>query len=174
MNIIEVDKAKMEALQMLSDTNLKISEAKSTLVRLRSEEKDFLDSREKKVIERVEQALAESEKIVNETIKSYEFVKEYAAEVRNIAQAVISAVDLIVARDEHFDRRVTEWEKKCNSQEAALAQQKQVIESGHVLLNSEKESIKRQKISLGASERKLAADRASLDNAIKRLKEGRI
>lgn len=173
MDII-VTKESMDALQALADTNMKVSQAKAALAKLEEDETEYLLSREQRVVERLNRTLIQSETLVTETLNNYALVKSFADAVSHTADAVVAATQEIVRRDETFKDTINAFEAHCNTQEAKLAEQKKVIQSAHILLNSEKEGIERQKKLLSEKSRKIADERATLERAITRLTEQRI
>jgi len=174
MEHIEIDKARMDALRALSDTNMEVSRARETLSILKKDEAGYLEEREKKVIQHVHKALEDSEDIIKKTIQNYELVKDFAVSVSEAGKAIGEAVEEITKYSEVHEERISAWEARCKEQDNWIAEQKKVIQLSNVLLNSEKESIERQKKLLADGNRRLASDRATLERAIKRLKEGRI
>jgi len=174
MEEIEVDKARMDALRSLSDTNMAISHARESLQTLEKNETEYLLEREKKVVLRVENAFKDSSALIEQTVKNYEMVKDFAGVVIQSSEQIQKAIGSIKEHSKLHDERTAAWEARCTQQEEDVANEKKVIQSQVILLNSEKEGIEAAKRLLVAHERKLTDERGTLERAIKRLREGRI
>lgn len=86
MEILE--KEHFNTLKQLADTNVKVSEAKDVLERLKSMEVEYLESREKKVRDKVQKVLNESKDLLEETRKNYQ-------SINTLCDTVVSYVDFI-------------------------------------------------------------------------------
>ena len=81
-NIITTEK--MEALKALADANVKVSEVRGTIAKLKSEESAYLEEREKKALERIQIILDESESVLKEALSNYKAIHQFAKTLLNL------------------------------------------------------------------------------------------
>lgn len=169
-----VDKEKMDSLKALADTNMQISTAKGTLVKLQEMETDYLVEREKKAVARVAKIFADSAELLEKATSNYAEVHDLCQTASSFADYLVKSYDSFSEVVRLFDEKSALWDESVKAQEAKFAEINRQIKTDRVLLENDKESLKKREGVLKQGERKLADDRASLERAINRLKEGKI
>lgn len=174
MEIKTVDKQQMEALKFLAETNLKIGEAKTLLQTLQEDETKYLVGRENKVLARISVLLDDSAAILAESSGNYEKVKELYEAVCSFADLLAHAHDDFKAFEEQSLEKIALEEARLRNIEGTIADQRQQINVDRVKIENWTKSLNQREEKLIDDTRKVASDRAAVDNAIKRLREGRI
>lgn len=139
---MEVSKEQMQALQTLADTNLKISEAKNTLLRLQEEETDYLVSREKKAVEKIEQVVKDSQSLVNEIKDNHEKVQEFYQTVSSFTGFMTETYDKFHHISEDFEKRTEAWEIKVKTQMSDVSLIRKEVQKDREKLDKELEALK--------------------------------
>lgn len=174
MEIQEVDKKQMEALQFLADTNLKIGDARTLLIKLQEQETTYLDGREQKALDRIQAVLDRSQQLLIESAGNYEKVKELYDTVCAFADLLAKAYDDFVAFKEKTEEKNQLQEERLTTIEEQLSHREQDVKAISVKIENEKKGLAAREKALGEAARKVISDRSAVDNKIKRLKEGRI
>jgi len=170
----EINKETMDSLKALADTNMKISEAKSTLYTLQKEQVEYLRNREKLTLEQVQKVLDNSKALVRETNENYEQVKTFYNTVSSYAQFLSEAHTNFDSLIGVFAEKSELWSQEIKRQEDEILTQKNRLKADHAKITDEREGIERAKVKLQEVERKLTSDRGTLERAIQRLKNNRI
>ncbi len=169
-----VTKQHMEALKGLADTNLKISEARNLLNALQEQETEYLVSREKKAIVRLQGVLELSHNLVEETNKNYEIINDFSKSIMDGAKFLENANDsfrkLIEEKDKHYEN----WERDIKNQEETIIALRNGLKVELSTVQSEKNQIETVKLNLEKEKLKLDDERGTLDRAIQRLKSNKI
>jgi uncharacterized protein involved in exopolysaccharide biosynthesis len=170
----EFEKEKMDSIKALADTNVKIGEARGVLENLKKDEVVYLEEREKKAIEVVDKVLADSKEILEEATKNYQGVKDLLNSASSFAdflkEAYISFSSLVAK----FSEKSAIWEEEVTRQQKEIADIKQQISNDQVRIKNDQEALQRKEASLVDEKRKIDDQRATLERAINRLREGRI
>lgn len=169
-----VSKQEMEALQALSATTLRVSEARATLIKLEETETEYLVSREKKAMDRIQAAFAVSQGLVEETNKNYELIADFASSVREGATFLAMAYEKFTAFCTEKATFFEAWERDIKNQEETVNGLRKLLKVEKVVIESEKNSIETTKKALSEQSRKLDDDRGTLERAFKRLKDNKI
>lgn len=170
----EVTKQHMDALKALSDTNLKVSEARNTLTKLQETETEYLVSREKKAVEKVQKVLELSHNLVEETNKNYEYLESLARTIHDGGKFLSEAQEkfhaLIEAKDEHYKL----WERDIKNQEETIASLMKGLKIKETEIESGKKQIELGNRKVQEEVIRMKDERGTLDRAIIRLKDKRI
>ncbi len=174
MDEITVTREHMDALKALSSVNLKVSEARNSLTKLQEEETEYLVSREKKAVDRIQQVLTQSHSLVEETNKNYEIIQDFA-------RSVSEGAEFLSGAREKFNELVAAKEKKYQLWENSIKNQEETIVSLLKGLKIQEVDVLSAKSVLDAESRKLKLDitkfndeRGIVERQIERLKEKRI
>lgn len=171
---ITVDTKQMEALKSLADTNIKIGEAKEALSKLKSTETEYLKEREEETLRVVAQVLKESAEVIALANKNFTEVQDFHKDVSSFAEYLVEAQksfsELVAAFEEHS--RLRNHEAK--TQLAEIAEQKKVLKIASDSIAADRRQLDEARLKMTEDQKKIADDRATLDRAIKRLKEGKI
>lgn len=164
----------MEALQALARANLDISEARNTLLKLQETETEYLVSREKKALDRVQKTLELSHNLVEETNKNYESIQDLAKMVAQgftiLDEASKAFSQLVEARDKKFEL----WERDITNQETTVAASRNALRVELSELDSQKSQLKSVTLGLAQDKRKFQDEKGIVERQIQRLKENRI
>lgn len=169
-----VDKQTMDALKALSDINLKVSEARNVLTKLEETETEYLVSREKKAIKKIQTTLDSSKELVEQINKNYETISGFAHSVSDGAVFLSKAHGSFTALVEAFAQKQTEWERDIKNQEETIVALKNSLKVDMVWLEGEKKTLDYGNKKLHQDSLKLEDERGTLERAIIRLKQGRI
>lgn len=169
-----VSAQQMDSLKALTDTNMKVSEAKGALMKIKEMESAYLADREKKAVTVVTDALAQSEQILNDTTKNYAEVRELATTAWGLADKVVRMHDEFAEIMGLFDQKSALWEAQTEAQKASFVLLNKQISLDRAHLANDREAIDARTKRLTERERKLADDRGALERAITRLKAGKI
>lgn len=174
MEIHEVNKEKMDALKALSETNLKVSEARALLQTLQEDETEYLVGREKRAVERIEAVLKDSEAVLSQIGENYASTANLSNEVADVCTKI---TDLLITFTECrglFATKCDAFDAYIGKQEDSVAKMKQDVQVQKTLLKEKEESLNRKSKQIDIDRRKLIDDRAALERAINRFKKGRI
>lgn len=174
MKTEEISQEKMEALKTLADTNVKIGEARGILSNLKAEEAVFLDEREKKALERVQQILDESEETLKEAFTNYEEIRKFFSNVSDFANFLLEAYNDFQELKKTHDEYAQSWEKKVESTENHLAEIRKLIKIDQEQNAEDRKAIDKAWKEIGEAKRGMRSERETLDRAIKRLEENRV
>lgn len=164
----------MESLKALASTNLKISEAEATLLKLQSAEKDYLEEREKKTFDMIQKIFENSKELIEKTKFNYdEVVKFY-----NVTVAFSSTLNEMWGKYETFIAQFNErnmfWEETYKNQMEELAKltadsekRNKDMDEREILLNERKKVLDNQALHLESKQQALKVTYEE----IKRLKE---
>lgn len=164
----------MASLQALAETNVKIGEAKGTLLKLKSEETEFLKEREKKGEAIIQKMLEDSGALLIEVRSNYSEVRSLCSEASSFAGFLIEMSEDVKRMVDEFHTETTIWDQKVAIKEAEFEKIRQDLKKDRVLLDNDRQSIEDQKKKIAEAWRKVADEQGTLERAIKRLKENRV
>ena len=174
MELQQVEKQHMDALKALSDTNLKVSEAKVLLLSLQKEETTYLQAREERVMEKIEALLADSADILKKAEQNYVEVHDITRSATEFSDLLASAYADFKHVRELFEQKEHSWNNSVKSREDTIKELRQVLSVDRQLLVNDQESLERARKALEIDRQKLKDGEEELKRSIKRLKEGRI
>lgn len=167
-------KEKMDAMKALADTNIKISEARDSLAKIKALESSYLSDREKKAIEVVEKVIQDSENLLKEAKGNY-------VEVMSLYNTVSEFSSFLADSYKQFNEMLVEFEKKnmlwtssLKAKEDELSQITETVRLDKIRIKNDRESLNRKEEDLRSDRRKISDDRAMIERTIIRLKEGKI
>lgn len=166
MSIHELDKKTMDALQTLADTNVKISEAKASLLAIQQSETTYLEEREKKAIAKINDILDASDGIIkkihsnhHEVTQFYNTVSSYVSFIAEIQEKL----DLLIGE---FNKQSDLWNKKTKEQEKKLGEIQKTLEIQQKNIETDKKSLERQKKSIEKEKLLIESRQAQIANAL--------
>lgn len=166
-----IDKKAMETLQKLAQTNLEISNAKNALYLLKQDENAFIEEREKKTLERLEQLFRDSEDIINKTKGNYDEVSELLTTVTEFSKFVAESQGNLHNIFTLFEEREGVWQEKVAKHEAAIADVQRGIIVQQVFLSNEKKNIQKGWDDLAVERVKIKDAWGEIERELKRLKK---
>lgn len=169
-----VSKEHMESLKALSDVNIKISEAQNTLFKLQEEETEYLITREKKAMDRIQKVVDDSKEMVKEADKNHGQVKELGVNISEFAQKLLRIQDNFKSLLVEFEERNVEWEKVIGKQQDDLEEIRKQQKVQNIQLINDKRAIEMAKKKLTEDQKKIESDRGTIQRAIIRLKNNKI
>lgn len=164
----------MEALKALSDLNIKISEARSTLFKIQEDETAYLMRREQAALDRIEEAVTKSRDLINLVDENYAQIQELTNGVTDTIKNLWEYHKELYSYQEDFERRNQEWEKRIGKQLDDIEEQKKNLLIRKAAIENDKKGAEEERKKLVEDQKKLHKDRMSLNNAIIRLKKGKI
>ena len=174
MNTHELDKANMDSVKELADTNIKISEAKNILFKLQGDEKSYLDSREVKALEVVQKVLNDSAELLKEAKGNYLEIHELCTTANQFVQFLLEGYAQFQNIVKDFNEHSELWEQKIRKREGDLAEVRRGLEVDKTVMANDRKSLETAKKQFLNDKKKLESDQGTLQRAIKRLKENRI
>ena len=174
MNEIEVTKQHMEALKALADINVKIGVARGVLTKLEETETEYLVSREKKAVDRIQKVLDDSGALVEQINKNYEAVESFAQAVGEGSKILEDACVKFKELTDAFDKRSELWERDIANREETMLSLARALKVDGIKIQHQRENLDRMTVDINNKTRKMQDERGTLDRAIKRLKEGKV
>lgn len=162
-----ISKEQMDAMKVLVDTNMKISEAKGILFRLQETETAYLEEREKKSIEKVGKLFDDSNVIVQK-------IRENNGEINQLHQTASELVKFLSDSHERFTKLVELfnekddlWQKKVSKVEEDFELIKQDIKNDQVRIKNAKRFLEIKEKSLKDQETLIKDRHGALERTIK-------
>lgn len=169
-----VDKEKMDAFKALADTNMKISEAKGILFKLQETETEYLEAREKKVLERIQKVVEESQELVNEAKENYQEMVELGRLTSDFSKSLVALHDLYRKAFTGFEERNILWEKQIGEEQDALIELRKGMKVEKMQIDNDKKSLEKAKTAHAEEDKRIRDKWGEIERTITRLKEGRI
>lgn len=169
-----VDHQTMQALKALSDTNLKVSEARTILINLQETETEYLIGREKKAMERIQKVHDDSADLLKGTQENYRAVSEILAIVSGASDSLAEAYKDFKALLADFDERNALWQENCQNWESGVVEARKLMKIEQAKIENGKKSNEIAAAKIAEDRKKLDSDRGTVERAINRLKENRI
>lgn len=170
----ELSKEHMDSMKALADTNMKIGEAKGTLLKLQEQETSYLKEREEKVHARIQKILDDSKELLAEAQANYSKIKELHDTVSSFSSFLSSAYDFFIGILKDFREKNDLWDNQASEIEEGFAKIRQEINNDRIRIKNDQEALIQRKKVLDVEKVKIDSDRGELDRAITRLKENRI
>lgn len=164
----------MEALEALAATNIKVSEAKNSLIALKKDEDKYLTEREQKELARIQNILDESASLLTRIKTNYEGVHEILKYASELASFVGEAQQNFKQLLEEYEERDKAWQVKMTKIEKDMDDHKKKVAIDTSFIENERKNIAQAHKNIEDQWKKIADERGTLDRAIKRLKEKRI
>ena len=169
-----ISKENMDSVKALAETNVKISEAKNALFKLKEDETSYLLIREKKVLKSIQKLHDDSAEIIKETKNNWKEVHELLNEASTLATFIIEAQGNFHKLLENFEEKDKLWQESVKKQEKETEEIKKLIKKDTVQIANDKKTLARERELIAIDKRKLADDQALLERNIRRLKENKI
>lgn len=169
-----VDKQTMDSLEALANMNMKISETRANLVKLKELEMLYIAAREKKAVARIHVVLEESRTLLEQTKANHDGVKEFAKEVGEFASFFSGAYREFESMVRDFEAKNKLWEVGVKKREEELAFLRRDIETEKVRIVNSKKSLDSQMKVLNEEQRHITDQRGVLERMIERLGQNRI
>lgn len=166
-----VDTEQMNALKVLADTNLKISEAKNALFKMREDETTYLVAREKKALDRIQRVLDESEALIKQTKTNYSELNDLFKSASQLSDFIIEAQGNFKKMLADFDERSVVWEAKVAEKEEEIAEARKKLQIDTVTIANEKKNIAKANAKIVEDNRKITDAWGEIERELNRLKE---
>ncbi len=174
MEIIEVEQKKMDALRVLSDVNMKISQAREELSTVDSKKDQYFEEREKEAIERISSLLKESQYILKEAGVNFDEIHLFAQSINSFAGTVTSFYERLLEIEDLFKERAKEFNQIIGVEEEKAKEIKNQIKIDRIQIEGDRRVLVEREKELVKRETKVK-DLAEMTNRdIIRLKQGRI
>lgn len=169
-----VDKQQMDALKALAATTLKVSDAKTTLIKLEETETEYLVGREKKAMECIQKVHDTSADLLQKTQENYDGVTQILSTISGFTDFITKAYGKFQDILKAFDERNVLWEENCKKWEEENQKKVNELKLRQSVVEGMEFANEKTKKKLSEDQQKLDDRYGTLERAIKRLKEGRI
>lgn len=169
MNETIVTTEQMNALKALSETNMKVSEAKATLIKIEETKQRYFKLRDDEAKARVANIVAESAEALEQARQNYYETTQLYHTVSSFAIALLETSESVHGMVADFEREKLAWDISLKEQESSLATLRQEIDSDALKIQGEKEGIKRQLALLQIEKAKVADMRGTIEREINRM-----
>lgn len=169
--LMEITQIQMKSLEVLADTNLKISEAKNSLFKLQQTEQEYLKEREEKTKEIVQKALNESIELLKQTKYNYEEIKQFQNTTRTFADFLEEMFQKYTEFVENFNKRAELWEEIAKSQNEEIANLRKEIENEKEINKEKEKSLKEKEKILEREKIHIQSQQATLSSSYNELKK---
>jgi DNA repair ATPase RecN len=162
-----IDKQKMEAIKALSDTNMKISEAKNALSKLQETEKEYIKEREARVLKQIQQNLKDSEDIIAKTNSNYVKVQDLYKIVCGFVDYINETLTVLEETVSSFDKVSSKFESEVKEQEIEIESIKKTLKLDTVQIQNDKKSLIAKEKRLDDIKKHLESRQSALEKAYK-------
>lgn len=169
--ITQVNNEQMNALKALSETNMKVSEAKATLIKIEETKQQYFKIREKETNERIDKILIESASLLQEARLNYYETTQFHHTTASYADAVKTAHETLLQNVKEFEERNTIWEQSMKKQEANLNEIKKVITIEKVRILNDKKNIEQNQKIIENDKRLIESRQEQIKSALEVLKK---
>lgn len=170
----EIEREKMEAMQALASTNMKVSEARNTLIQVQEEETVYLVGREKRAMERIDEVLKDSESVLEKVSTNFKESVDLSREVTDTMAQIMAFLTAFRESKERFAEKCDAWDAMIGIKEDTIADLKRKADAQTLINSNEHEALQKERKRINEEKRKLDDDKAELERNIKRYKEGKL
>lgn len=157
----------MDAMKVLGETNLKISEAKNILTKLQSTEAEYIQKREAKALEQIQKNLKDSKDIIDKTNSNYLKVKELNESVCSIVDYLDGVLSALNKTIETFDTVSSKFYDDVKSQKLEIENIEKALKLDVFQIQSEKKNIDRREKVLTDMKKHIESREESLKKSYK-------
>lgn len=161
----------MNSLKALADTNLKISEVRTTLIKLEETETEYLEGREKKAVEKIQKVLDESKDLIEKTQNNYAEIHKLCTTVSEFAETLTKIYFQFKEMLAEFDTRNEAWDREVEKQVAEFGEIKKLIKLDKQVIENDKKAIKQSKEIIKNDQTHIESQRAQIKSAFEVLKQ---
>lgn len=169
-----ISKEEMQSLKALSEVNLKVSEALTTLDDIKKQETKYFEKREVEAQEKIREVLLKSKELLDECNKNYLQIQEFSTEVSQFAGKLTTLHEWLQGLIKDFDEKNELWRKEIENQLNDIEEYKKQIKKDRQILENDKSNLEQVKIKLNRDQKKLESDRGTIERTVERLKNNRI
>lgn len=174
MEIIEIEKARMDSLKALSETNMKVSESRVALAQLQEQVDAFILDREEKALNKISEMLEQSKATLQETHDNYDAVHSLARTASEFAAYLTESFAKLTAIRTTFDEKTALWGKEVEKTTEKYAEIQKLLKIDRDILKNDREGLEKEKRKLEIERIKLKDEWGTLERAIARLKQNKI
>jgi len=169
-----LEKTKFDTLKDIADLNVKVSEARNTLLEIEKEKESFIAKREKQTVVKITKVVKESEEMLSKATNNYEQVNTLVRVVTGYTESIREAHEDLKVLVKDYSEKNTLWEKNYENQVHSLSHLEKRINDDKKALKKEFSELAKQKELLGKQRIKLEDEKETIKRSIKRLKKGKI
>jgi len=148
MEIIEIEQKKMDALRVLSETNLEMSKAKALLLELQKNERAYFNDRENRVSVTIQKLMDDSSDVIRSATATYD-------EIMALSKEISAFVDILVDANTQFDTIISDFERKKEEWDTEVKEKDKQVEENNRKIESIQTIIKNDKVSISKELKKL-------------------
>lgn len=161
----------INSLKILADTNLKISEAKNTLLKLQEEEKEYLQKREEEVHLMIAKVLDDSKDLLEETKYNYKEVKNFHNVTLSFSDFLKEMYEKYRIFVEGFNERSDLWNEIYNKQIEEIGELRKDIDKDNEEIKRKNKTLEEDKEKLKKDRRHVESQQQTLETSYKELKK---
>lgn len=161
----------MNSLKALADTNLKISEVRTTLIKLEETETEYLEGREKKAVEKIQKVLDESKDLVEKTQNNYAEVHQLCVTASEFSETFTKIYVQFKEMLLEFDARSELWNKEVERQISEFTEIKKLIKLDKQTIENDKKGIEQSRKTIKNDQTHIESQRAQIKSAFEVLKQ---
>lgn len=140
-----VTNEQMTALKALAETNIQVSQAKESLFSLQNTETAYIKEREERAIEKIREAVSQSQELLSEVSQNYGKVKELSDCTSELAISLVEIHEIFQKLLLDFTEKNDAWEKNLNIQLQEISDLRQDIRSDQIRIENDKKGVNRAK-----------------------------
>ncbi len=142
--IHELEKEKMDALRAVADANMKASEARVALSKLKEDEAKYLKEREKLAFDLIASVIAQSKELLKDAYANYDQIRSIEASVSQLSKWVIDTSGELSALFEDFKKQQELWNTEVRRIEQELAQKREENRVSAIRILNDRQALDRK------------------------------
>lgn len=166
-----IEKEKFESVKLLADMSMQISDAKRRLLDVQKTETEYLEAREKKATERIDQIYKDSQDFLDKAQKSYKKVNDFCKVVASYAQSLDDIHATFKELHKDFEKKSALWEKNTAKQNNDIAKMRAIVESDAKMLEDKEKRLRGEEEELKKLRKHIESQQATLLVAYKKEKD---
>lgn len=166
-----IEKEKFDSVKLLADMSMQISDAKRRLLDVQKTEVEYLEAREKKATEKIDQIYKDSQDFLDKAQKNYKKVNDFCKVVVGYAESLDSIHATFKELHKDFEKKSALWEKNTTKQNNDIAKMRAVVESDAKMLEDKEKRLKNEEDGLKKLRKHIESQQASLLVAYNKEKE---
>jgi uncharacterized coiled-coil DUF342 family protein len=170
MNIETLKKEEFDTVKALANMSIKISEARETLTELQNTETTYIEERERKAVEKIQEVFEKSKDLLDQIHNNNEEVKTLYTVVSGYKDFLSEGQEKFTKLLQDFNERSELWEKFVEEKYKEFGKFEQEVMEQKRQIEQDKEDIKDKKEELRRIKIKLDDEREIIKRAVERLK----
>lgn len=174
MDIKELDKSTMDSVKNLAEMNIKISDAKTALSKLKELETEYIEAREKKTLAKIDEILDESKELTKQIQSNHTKIKTFTQNISTFSAFMLEAHQDFSKLLDNFEEEQKGWEVKIKEREKDLEEEKKNILIQKNQIANDTKTLENKFKELEKERKKIEDLKGIIDRKIIRFKQGKI